>query len=98
MNVSEVLKKERIALDLEAKSKEEALTALTELLYKSGVLADRDGFMKDVPLKDIKKYRSDLMTYVRSYGQDIISEIDEKRVLTDDLAERIERILTAFEE
>ena len=38
------------------------------------------------------------MTYVRSYGQDIISEIDEKRVLTDDLAERIERILTAFEE
>ena len=48
MNVFEVLKKERIALDLEAKSKEEALTALTELLYKSGVLADRDGFMKDV--------------------------------------------------
>lgn len=48
MNVSEVLKKERIALDLEAKSKEEALAALTELLYKSGVLADRDGFMKDV--------------------------------------------------
>ncbi len=48
MNVSEVLKKERIALHLEAKSKEEALAALTELLYKSGVLADRDGFMKDV--------------------------------------------------
>ena len=48
MNVSEVLNKERIALDLEAKSKEEALAALTELLYKSGVLADRDGFMKDV--------------------------------------------------
>ena len=60
--------------------------------------AAHHGFMKDVPLKDIKKYRSDLMTYVRSYGQDIISEIDEKRVLTDDLAERIERILTAFEE
>ena len=60
--------------------------------------AAQHGFMKDVPLKDIKKYCSDLMAYVRSYGQDIISEIDEKRVLTDDLAERIERILTAFEE
>ena len=60
--------------------------------------AAQHGFMKDVPLKDIKKYRSDLMTYVRSYGQDIISEIEEKRALTDDLAERIERILTAFEE
>ncbi len=66
---------------------------LVILLY-----AAQHGFMKDVPLKDIKKYRSDLMAYVRSYGQDIISEIDEKRVLTDDLAERIERILTAFEE
>lgn len=83
---------------------------LTELLkqplynplphYEQVILlyAAQHGFMKDVPLKDIKKYRSDLMTYVRSYGQDIISEIDEKRVLTDDLAERIERILTAFEE
>ena len=38
------------------------------------------------------------MTYIRSYGQDIISEIDENKVLTDDLADRIERILTAFEE
>ena len=74
---------------------------LTELLKQplyNPLPHHEHGFMKDVPLKDIKKYRSDLMAYVRSYGQDIISEIDEKRVLTDDLAERIERILTAFEE
>ena len=38
------------------------------------------------------------MTYIRSYGQDIIAEIEENKVLTDDLMERIERILTAFEE
>jgi len=60
--------------------------------------AAQHGFLKDVPVKEIKTYTADLMTYVRSYGQDIIEEIDEKRVLTDDLAERIERILTAFEE
>ena len=29
---------------------------------------------------------------------DIIAELEENKVLTDDLAERIERILTAFEE
>jgi F-type H+-transporting ATPase subunit alpha len=38
------------------------------------------------------------MSYVNTYGQDIIAEIEENRVLTDELAERIERIITAFEE
>ncbi|MDE5582997.1 MAG: F0F1 ATP synthase subunit alpha [Ruminococcus sp.] len=56
------------------------------------------GFMDDIPLKEIKEYRAELMNYIRSYGQDIIEELEEKRVLTDDLAERIERIVTAFEE
>ncbi len=48
MNISEVLKKERIALNLCAKDKEEALKTLTELLYKSGALEDKDAFLQDV--------------------------------------------------
>ena len=38
------------------------------------------------------------MSYINTYGQDIINEIEENKVLTDDLMERIERIVTAFEE
>lgn len=56
------------------------------------------GFLDDIPLKEIKEHCTELMNYIRSYGQDIIEEIEEKKVLTDDLAERIERIATAFEE
>ncbi len=56
------------------------------------------GFLDDIPLKEIKEHCTELMNYIRSYGQDIIEEIEEKKVLTDDLAERIERIITAFEE
>lgn len=48
--------------------------------------------------KELREYKSELMSYIRSYGQDIISEIEDKKVLTDDLMERIERIVTAFEE
>ena len=48
MNVAEVLKKENIVLGLAAKTKEEALEKMTELLYKSGSLADRDAFLADV--------------------------------------------------
>ena len=83
---------------------------LTELLkqplynplphYEQVILlyAAQHDFFKGIPLKELREYRTDLMNYIRSYGQDIISEIEDKKVLTDDLAERIERILTAFEE
>lgn len=83
---------------------------LTELLkqplynplphYEQVILlyAAQHDFFKGIPLKELREYRTDLMAYIRSYGQDIISEIEENKVLTDDLMERIERILTAFEE
>lgn len=48
MNVSDVLKNDRIELNLKSETKEGALAELTELLYKSGALTDKDGFLKDV--------------------------------------------------
>lgn len=48
--------------------------------------------------KEMKEYKDELMNYIRSYGQDIIEEIEEKKVLTEDLMERIEKIVSAFEE
>ncbi len=83
---------------------------LTELLkqplynpkphYEQVILlyAAQHGLFDSIPLKELKTYISDLMTYIRSYGQDIIEEIDDKKVMTDDIGERIERIVTAFEE
>lgn len=83
---------------------------LTELLkqplynplphYEQVILlyAAQHGFFDDIPVKEIREYRTELMNYIRSYGQDIIEEIEEKKVLTEDLDERIERIITAFEE
>ncbi|MBR6968242.1 MAG: F0F1 ATP synthase subunit alpha [Ruminococcus sp.] len=83
---------------------------LTELLkqplynplphYEQVILlyAAQHEMFRHIPINELRQYRTDLMTYIRSYGQDIISEIEENKVLTDDLAERIERIITAFEE
>lgn len=48
MNVSEVLRNDRIELHLKSDTKEGALKELTELLYKSGALTDKEGFLKDV--------------------------------------------------
>lgn len=83
---------------------------LTELLkqplynplphYEQVILlyAAQHGFFDSIPLKELRKYRTELMNYIRSYGQDIIEEIETGKVLNDDLNERIERIITAFEE
>ncbi len=83
---------------------------LTELLkqplynplphYEQVILlyAAQHGFFKGIPLKELRDYRTELMTYIRSYGQDIITELEDNKILTEDLMERIEKILTAFEE
>lgn len=83
---------------------------LTELLkqplyrprphYEQVILlyAAQHGLFNYVDTKEIKHYTDDLMSYIRSYGQDIIDELETNKVLTDDLAERIEKIVTAFEE
>ncbi len=62
------------------------------------IYAAQHGFFDDIPVNELKEYTSELMSYINSYGQDIIEEIEENRVLTDDLADRIGRIITAFEE
>ena len=48
MTVSDVLKSDRITLHLKSDTKESALRELTELLYKSGALTDKDAFLNDV--------------------------------------------------
>ena len=48
MNVSEVLKKENIVTKLDAKTKEDALSALVDVLCASGNIKSRDEFLKDV--------------------------------------------------
>ncbi len=83
---------------------------LTELLkqplykpkrhYEQVILlyAAQHGLFKHIKPKEMREYTDELMAYINSYGQDIIQEIEEKRVLTEELGERIERIVTAFEE
>jgi len=48
MEFSEVIKSELIKLDMEAKTKEEALAELVDLLYQNNVLSDKGSFLDDV--------------------------------------------------
>lgn len=48
MNISEVLSKQTIALNMKVQTKVEALSALTDLLCESGAVKDREAFLNDV--------------------------------------------------
>ena len=42
-----------------------------------------------VPTKDVKKFQMDMLDYVRDHNGEIIHELEDKKVLTDELVEEI---------
>jgi F-type H+-transporting ATPase subunit alpha len=50
----------------------------------------------DVPVKDMKAFRSDLMDFFRAKYNNIIEEIDKSKVLTDELIHEIIKAATEF--
>lgn len=52
--------------------------------------------LNSVPVKEIKTFRAELMEYFRTKYPEIIEEIDTKKVLTDELIERIVEVVKEF--
>ena len=44
-----------------------------------------------IPTKDVKKFQMDMLDYVRNHNGEIIHELEDKKVLTDELVEEIIR-------
>ena len=47
------------------------------------------GIFQEVPVKEIKKYRSDLMEYIQIHHRDLLDELDQKKEISDDLKNKI---------
>lgn len=56
------------------------------------------GLMKTVPASKVRVLSQELMSYIRSYGSDIIDEIESKRELDEDLCQRLDKVIRAFME
>ncbi|MDP4134020.1 MAG: PTS sugar transporter subunit IIA [Bacillota bacterium] len=52
MNLAEIIKSDRIKLNMTATSKDEALKELTDLLYESGALSNKESFLEDVDFRE----------------------------------------------
>lgn len=51
-NIADVITEELIDLELQAKNKEEAISELTNILYKKGLISDIKAFSEDVFLRE----------------------------------------------
>lgn len=60
------------------------------------LLAANKKLMQDVPLKDIKSFRRELIEYMNVNHQEIIDELNEKKVLTDELSDKIVKAVKDF--
>ena len=52
--------------------------------------------LKDIPVKKVKQIKADLMDYMRKYAGSVLSRIDEKKVLDDELSKDIEDAINNF--
>ena len=52
--------------------------------------------LKDIPIKKVKQIKADLMDYMRKYAGSVLSRIDEKKVLDDELSKDIEDAVNNF--
>ncbi|MBR5340811.1 MAG: F0F1 ATP synthase subunit alpha [Erysipelotrichaceae bacterium] len=60
------------------------------------LLASRLGVLDDIPLEEIKEYEKDLLIEMNSVHRDLIKEIEEKKVIDDELNEKLSSIITVF--
>ena len=52
--------------------------------------------MKNVPLKEVKSFKAGLMNYMRTHESNILNEIDDKKDISSELAERIEYAINEY--
>ena len=52
--------------------------------------------LKDVPLKQLKDVKTDLIKHIRKYASDVLNEIDRKKAVDSKLGEKIENAINEY--
>ncbi|NQW30771.1 MAG: F0F1 ATP synthase subunit alpha [Ignavibacteria bacterium] len=62
------------------------------------IYAATNGYMDELPLDDVRRYESELIEFIRSGHSDIVSDLAEKKALTDDLNQKLKSVVSSFTE
>jgi len=60
------------------------------------LFAANEGYLDEIPVKEIRVYEKRLLEYLRNQGQDVLRSIKESRDLTDETKEQLKQILYGF--
>jgi len=60
------------------------------------IFAGTNGYLDDIEITKVKKFESDLFAFIESKHPDIEKELTEKKVISDDLKERLMSVVTEF--
>ena len=60
------------------------------------IFAAINGYLDVIEIKDVRKFEQDYLTYLKSGGLGILEEIAEKKVISDDLTNKMKSALETF--
>lgn len=60
------------------------------------IFAAINGYLDDIEVKDVRKFEQDYLTYLKSGGIGILEEIAEKKVISDELTNKMKSALDTF--
>ena len=60
------------------------------------IFAAINGYLDDIEVKDVRKFEQDYLAYLKSGGLGILEEIAEKKVISDDLTNKMKSALETF--
>jgi F-type H+-transporting ATPase subunit alpha len=55
-----------------------------------------NGFLDDLPVESVREFEQEFLRYLRSSYPQILAEIKEKKVLSDELTERLNKVIREF--
>ena len=62
------------------------------------ILAGNQGFLDDLPLEDVVRFRNELLGYVRASKPEVIAAINTEKKLTDEIKADLNEIFTSFKQ
>ena len=60
------------------------------------LFANKNGLLDEVPLKDIKDYENELLTEMNHVHPQLLRQIEEEKVISEELHDRLLEILRVF--
>lgn len=60
------------------------------------IYAGVNGFLDDLPVESIRRFEKEYLQFMRNKYPEILAEIKEKKVLSDELMERLNRVIQEF--